>query len=994
MKKVLKIFIGILASLLFLFIVTISVALWFVFTPEKLSPLVREQSKNFITCDADLKSVEMTFFSTYPNFGIKIHDLKIINPMPGCINDTLIAIDELVGIIDFKAWWKNDDLILKEAILSVGTVNIFYDSLGHSNYDIFTTDTTSSLSSETESDPFNLKLENITFRNINFSYIDEAMPLTAIIEQFTGHLKGNLKDDILHSKISVDKAIVSLVYDHEPYLQADTIQIETTFDYWMNRLKLDIANATGTINALPIYANGIIEEDNVSANLLFNLKYNVSDAPIEKLLPMIPPSYQSYFDGITATGMLNIDGTINGIMNDTLMPMFYIALNVNKAEFTYVDVPLKAQSVNGEIEIITDTMTDSLTSVTIHHLEGKTIQSTFEIEGTIKQLFSDIYCKLNSKFNLALNEFKPMVPVDMKIDMKGNANGQVRSAFTLSQLEKSQFDKINIRGSLTLSDFDAVYDTLWVNSSRAKIDFALPNKKTQNTKSHFAKLSLETDQLKAGSKDNYLVYLGRTLLDIETSNVMDSTRIPDLFCSFQTDSLSASIDTINLALTHPKGKLHLEPNPVNVIEPHIELALQSANINAQTGSDLASMKSLNLIADITNHSNQKDIVLQWLAKGFIEMEDGHIETKLLASPLDIPSIKMNFDPENLNIKESELIIDKSDFQLVGELSNIHSYFKGDSILKGQFKFTSNHTNVDQLMALTSGIGYNEEQPEKAQVDTSYSGPYMVPKGIDITLSTNIKSATFETGSAKKIKGNVIVKDGILTLDDLKLTTPATRIQLTAIYRTPRKNHLYIGLDYHMLDIEIEELLKMVPDIDSLMPMLRSFKGKGEYHMAIETYLDSLYNMKKSTLRGAASITGNNLVLLDGETFSEIAKTLKFNKKTENKVDSLSAEFTIFKNEIDVYPFLIVMDKYRAIVAGRHNFDMSFDYHISLIHSPLPVKLGVDVKGTTDHLSYKLAPCKYAENYRPFARRTVENKQLELRNMIRQSLLQKVTPEKE
>jgi hypothetical protein len=243
--------------------------------------------------------------------------------------------------------------------------------------------------------------------------------------------------------------------------------------------------------------------------------------------------------------------------------------------------------------------------------------------------------------------------------------------------------------------------------------------------------------------------------------------------------------------------------------------------------------------------------------------------------------------------------------------------------------------------------------------------------------------------ASNIVGNVQVRDGILLLDGLTFETPAARMQLTAMYRTPRKNHLFLGLDYHMLDVEIGELLTMIPDIDSLMPMLRSFGGKGEFHIAVETYLDSMYNIKKSTLRGASSIRGNNLVLMDGETFSEIAKKLNFNKRTENKVDSLSAEFTIFRNEIDIYPFLIVMDKYKAVIAGRHNFDLSFDYHVSVVDCPLPIKLGVDIKGNMDNLSYSLARCRYAEYFRPASRRVVESKQLELRKMIRDMLTQKV-----
>ena len=257
------------------------------------------------------------------------------------------------------------------------------------------------------------------------------------------------------------------------------------------------------------------------------------------------------------------------------------------------------------------------------------------------------------------------------------------------------------------------------------------------------------------------------------------------------------------------------------------------------------------------------------------------------------------------------------------------------------------------------------------------------------LNANIKLATIGVDTATNIKGDVQVHDGILLLDGLTFDTPAARMQLTAMYRTPRKNHLYLGIDYRMMDVEISELLTMIPDIDSLMPMLKSFGGRGEFHIAAETYLDSLYNIKKSTLRGAASIQGNNLVLMDGQTFSEIAKTLRFNKKTQNKVDSLSAEFTIFRNEIDVYPFLIVMDKYKAVIAGRHNFDMTFDYHVSVIDCPLPIKLGVDIKGNVDNLSYKLVKCRYAEYFRPTSRHEVESKQLELRNMIHQTLAEKM-----
>ena len=83
-----------------------------------------------------------------------------------------------------------------------------------------------------------------------------------------------------------------------------------------------------------------------------------------------------------------------------------------------------------------------------------------------------------------------------------------------------------------------------------------------------------------------------------------------------------------------------------------------------------------------------------------------------------------------------------------------------------------------------------------------------------------------------------------------------------------------------------------------------------------------------------------------------------NRQKENQVDSLTAEFTVFRNEIDVYPFLIAIDRYKAVVGGRHNLDMSFDYNISLVESPLPFRASVEVSGNLDDMKFRLARAKY------------------------------------
>lgn len=993
MKKFIKILSVALISLFAILIVTVSVALYLVFTPERLTPIVRKQADKFFTCQTGIGEVELTFFSTFPDFGVKISQFTLINPGMDPRFDTLVKVNKLVGAVDASAWWKRKELILKGLELSGGSVSLFADSLGNTNYDIFPVDTTITPVKGSESSPGTIDIRNIVLEDVNLHYNDLSLKLNTVIRDLSASISATINHDEISSCIKMKRAVISLEYNGEKYLQQATVRLDIPVDVIPSRQLLMFRNARASVNDLEFILDGSVENDTANRKIITGINYKFSSWPVEKLLALVPLSLTSYISGIKAEGLLSSDGSVKGFMTDSLMPVMDVHVLLRDGELDYPGFPLHLHDVEGEINLFTDMKTDSISFVKILSLNAKTPLSSISVAGLVKHLFTDIYCDLNTTAGLTLDEFNPMIPESMKLSLKGKAAGKIRSAFSIPQLEKMQLEKMKLSGSLLLSDFNCAYDSITIDTDRSKIDFTLPNYKSFSTHTQFATAKIMADNITAGKPGIYNSSLQKASVTFETSDPRDTTRIPDFICSFTMDSLSAYMDSLSIAVAKPVGKVSLSQVSERPGEPRIMLSYKSDDIKSGFGQSSFTADAISFDTDLIYDNSQKELFLQWLVKGFVDMNHGTLKLAALSHPIEIPSLKMNFDPEKFIIEESKIQVDRSDFQLTGYLNNIISYFKGDSILRGKFNFVSNTTDIAQLMALTNGIGYEDstatEKSEIQETDSTYAGPYMVPRKIDLLLDANIKMASMEADTATNIKGIVRVNDGILVLDGLTFETPAARMQLTAMYRTPRKNHLFLGIDYHMLDIEISELLTMIPDIDTLMPMLRSFSGKGEFHIAVESYLDSLYNLKKSTLRGASSIKGTNLVLMDGETFSEIAKTLRFNKKTENKVDSLSAEFTIFRNEIDIYPFLIVLDKYKAVVAGRHNFDLTYDYHISVVDSPLPLKLGVDVKGDAENLSYKLARCRYAEFYRPTSRGVVENKQLELRKLIRETLTQKV-----
>ncbi|MFC2116761.1 AsmA-like C-terminal region-containing protein [Bacteroidota bacterium] len=993
MKKFIKIFFIAFVSLLSLLILTIGIAWWIVFTPERITPIVRKQAGKIITCQSEIGEVKLTFLSTYPELGIQVNRFALINPVAGAPGDTLVKVEELVGIVDAVAWLKRKEIILVGLELSGGSINVFSDSLGNTNYDIFVTDTTPSPERDTEKPMPVIDIRKVVLDDVNLTYNDLSSKLNAVVRDLNATITGSVTLDGMSGRLEVSRSGISFEYDGKKYLEQASIHFDIPLDIIPSSQYLNLKNATLSVNDLELLLNGTLENDTLNRTLLTDIRYRLSSWPLETMVAMVPPSFNSRLEGIDGGGLLTSEGSISGPLNDSLTPLMDVHLILENGTMKYDGFPLPLHDILGDFTFYSDLRTDSLSFLRINRFEAKTPESHVMVEGLVNKLFSDIYCDLVTDNHLRLDEFAPMIPDSLNVKLSGSASGKVRAAFSLAQLKKMQLEKMKVFGSMTLSEFDASYDSLSLNTDRTRIDFALPNRNVPVNNTGFAFASISSDHLSVSKLESYQASLQNASISLETSDARDTTRIPDILCSFSMNSVSAGMDTRSLSLAKPDGKVSLSPRPGSPDQARITLSYSSEQMETTLGKDSAVLEAISLETEILNDNSQEDIFLKWLAKGFIDLSRGSINVSGFPHPIEIPSVKMHFDPENFAIEDASLKIGRSDFRLSGNANNILSYFRGDSILRGRFSFVSDTTDITQIMALTSGLGSKDTtsagQGEATKGDSVYTGPYMVPMGVDLLLNTNIKSASFGQDTASNINGDVRVKDGVLVLDELSFETPAARMQVTSMYRTPRKNHLYVGLDYHMLDVEIEELLTMIPDMDTLMPMLRSFKGKGEFHIAVETYTDSLYNIKKSTLRGASSIRGSNLVLMDGETFSEIAQKLRFSRKAENKVDSLSAEFTIFRNEIDIYPFLIVMDKYKAVIAGRHNFDMSFDYHVSIVDSPIPVKLGLDLKGKMDDMSVNLAKCQYAELYRPVSRNAVENKQLELRKMIREILTQKV-----
>ncbi len=1057
MKRALKITAITLSSIIGILLVTIIIVCNVVFSPKTLTPIVRNNVGRFITCHADLDTAELTFFSTFPNFAINLSNVRVINPIADAQSDTLAHVGRLAASVNVSQFLFKDNLIINQVHLDNTTANIFCDSLGNANYNIVALSSNEEEEDTTSTSLFDLlQVNNVIINNLSATYIDQKSGIDASINglnttlsaqlqgangkinaQCTMHnaqciidnaqctvdnaqltTSGELRDNHFDGNLALN--LPSTTFDLDGNRLADSLALraEVPAEVNLDIMHINLKEALLAINSHEINLNGVTQLDNDDINL--DLQFATNQWNLEEVIALIPEAYADLLDGIEVSGIASLSGSARGTYNDSIMPLISANLNYTDGKVQYSELPLPINNINLSLSANADLNPNGKIECNISNSQLSILNSQFSIPNSSflipNSSFTNALCDLNIKGNLNLPELRPILPNDMKINMDGHANADISARFNLEDATNLRLDKIIADATIKYNNLDVLYnDSIAIKDTKGTLAIKLPSPHTNRHFKELAQASLNSTNLQVDAQlDSSHTQLSilNSQFSIGVGDILDTTQFYTAICQFDFDHLQGSMDTINFDIATPKGTIEVYPTRKNKKDPTFAVAYASEYIRANMGNFLnINTKNLEIEA-FTSYDKSKENLLDQLNPTIkFDFNEGLVAVDGFDADINIPAIKFQFRPNNFDIEQSRIIIDDSDFALSGNITNLKSFSKGRGLLRGNLKFQSEQTNIDQLMDLINGLGANSESTDEivitddntdfalaeaqqptdslltpnSSLPTEEPNPFMVPKRVNITLDTHIKKAIFGNTDIENLGGKLTIKDGEAILEQMGFTTDAAEMQLTGIYRSERRNHLFAGLDFHLLNIDIAKLIALVPQVDTIVPMLKSFAGRAEFHIAAETYLRADYSPKMSTLRAAAALEGKDLVLLDSETFSTIAKYMMFNKKTENIVDSISVEMTVFRDEVDLYPFLISMDKWQAVLSGRHNLDNSFNYHISLTDCPLPTRLGLDVKGTFDDLKFALVPCKYKALYKPDKQGATEKQTLALKKIISDSL---------
>ena len=969
-KKTLKISGITLGTVLLVLLVAIAFVINFIVTPKKLTPVVLDAANQTLNAHLDMESVELTFFSTFPQFGLKVKNgslvSKALNDSSWCKTDSLLSFKECVLTVNPIAYLTENRIVVHNLSLEEVAVYAYRNKTGKANWEV-TRASVDTIPADTASTDFNseIYIRNIELKHANLVFDDRNTDIYSRIDDANLKLRLSLTKGISTLGLKFDNK--NILFWQQGELLVNKIATSLRTDIMVDRQTAvwKLKDTELDVNGIRLDVNGAFRRDTVAKTIGMDLEYGLHAPSMETVLRMIPKSYVKD-SKVSAKGEVTVSGRVRGVYGDKKLPAVSLKIGIKEASAQYKGLPYGIDEVTADFDAYVDLMRHqpSYLNLKIFHFKGA--HTEVLADAKVDDLLDDPLITFHTKSTVDLDALAKTFPLQESVTITGKLDADMGMKCRLSALKKQDIGRMKLGGKLELKDFE-LKDTAKDFDFLGNATFRFRDNETLQAQMDVRKLVLRSRFL---SSD-----IERLVANVSSTNPQDTNRIVSLQCDMEVSKLRASMgDSIKLYSARAKAQAALGPQEVDVTKPAIDFSLRADSLFfSAAGTRMAmNVAGIKMKADKLNDS-------LWMPKGIVGFNRLRFRTPEFGLPIRMSKTAVTVDGPKITLKNASVRIGRSNMTATGDMMGVYRAMTKGEKLTAHLSLTSDLIDCNQLI---NSLSFPEDTTEVLTDSVpSEMKLFVIPRNIDFELQTDLKKVIFEKMLFENVHGAVDIKNQAIHLEDLSMRALDADMKAVMVYKAGSPRGGYAGFDFKIRNINIAKLVDFVPALDTIVPMLRSFKGRVMFDVAADARLDSAMNVRIPTLRSAIHIKGDSLVLMDGETFAEISKMLMFKNKKENVFDSISVNVTVHDGNVTVYPFLVEIDRYKAAVGGEQGLDMNFNYHISILKSPLPFKAGVNISGNLDKMKFRIGKAKYKDAVTPAAVHRVDSTRMNMGNEI-------------
>ncbi len=495
MKKIFKILIGI-----FLFLIALVIIIPLVFE-DKIIELVKQTANNNINANLDFKDADLRIFSSFPSAMVSLQNVSIVNNAP-FEGDTLViakAVDLKMPLSDlFKS---ESEISITSFVVNEAKVAVKIDANGNANYDIVKKRETKDTATKTSAG-VQLGLASYQILNSQISYHDLSSNIGFKLTDLNHAGSGNLSSDT--SELNTESsALISFEKNGVSYLKNNKLKLDAVVAIDLKEKKYRFLQNQLMLNQLPLVFDGFFKMNDTNQEIDVSFKTPSSD--FKNFLALVPEVYSKNIEGVTTTGNFDVNGKLEGIIDDTHIPKFKILINSDNASFKYPDLPKSLTNININTEVANTTGVVDDTYVNIDKLSFKVDDEVFNAKAKLSNITENMKVVASLKGIVNLTSLEDIYPAEAVKGVRGVLDLDATTNFDMNALKKHQYEKTKTTGSFSVKDFK--YESKELSSPlQVKNAAVMFNPQTVNLNGFDAKLG-DTDFSASGTIHNLLGFI-------------------------------------------------------------------------------------------------------------------------------------------------------------------------------------------------------------------------------------------------------------------------------------------------------------------------------------------------------------------------------------------------------------------------------------------------------------------------------------------------------
>ena len=585
-KKVLKITLISLASLIGFCIVVIALALWVVFTPSRLTPMVEKAANRYLDADVSVGKVDLVFFSSFPRLTLKLDDGKLTargmrDSSSGKVlphRDSLLRFARCRVTFNPMALIKDDRVVIHRIFLDSAVVYAYRDSSGRANWNFIPpSEDSADTSDSAESGGFSPKsivLRTLRVRDANVVFNDRSNDVYARVLGINTRMR--LGAGVRGAAAGVEFSCKDVLFwqQGDLLMRRAAVRLNTSVGYNADSMKVVLRNADLGINDVNFSLNGIAVRDTVRKAVDLDLKFAAAAPSVEKALRLIPESVVRHQD-LTADGSVMLEGAVTGPYGRDLMPAVSLCLKIDDATAHYSGLPYGIDHLSADFDAFVDLMREqeSYLDLKIFKLQGNDIDVLADAKVT--DLFEDPLIAVNAKAKVDLGSISKTFPLQEGIELSGLVDADLRMRTRLSTVKNQDYGRIFAAGKLYM-DGVSVSDSVSGLNAAGDIDLKFFGAKALGLNGNVFRLHLDSPWAKALADS--------VSLKVISTRPKDTTRVFQVKADFRMNRAGASVgDSLRIFLGKGGVTASLGPNPERADRPRIGVEIDTDSLFVKYG---------------------------------------------------------------------------------------------------------------------------------------------------------------------------------------------------------------------------------------------------------------------------------------------------------------------------------------------------------------------------------------------------------------------------